>query len=159
MFRRQIFYGITLILLVVIIFLLMRGRSAEKERRASQNFKIEKIASGPPSPVRAILPRDLEIVGAEVSWTRNPGEKDASVARHDISVRNTGEGSFAGLWLRMEYIDGKGRTVETRTHEIKETVPSGETLRVSGITIDGLPDAALDCRTAILSADIEGYKN
>ena len=156
MFRRQIFYGITLILLVVIIFLLMRGRSAEKKQRAVQNFKIEKIASGAPSLVRAIPPRDLEIVGAEVSWTRNSGEKNASVARHDISIRNTGEGSYAGLLLRMEYIDEKGRPIETRTHEIKEAVPSGGTLSISGIIIDGLPDAALDCRPVILSADLEG---
>jgi len=155
MFRRQIFYGITLILVIVIIFLLMRGRSAEKERRAAQNFKAGEIASVPPSPVRAISPRDLEIIEAKVSFEPSLGERNASVARHDISVRNTGKSSYVGLWLRMEYIDGKGRTVETRTHEVKEALPSGETLRVSGIVIDSLPDAALDCRVTILSADMD----
>jgi len=154
MIRRQIFYGITLILLAVILFLLLRGRSAEKEREA-QNLKLEEIASEPSSPVRAILPGDLEIVEAKVSLTRNPDEKDAATARHDITIRNTGEGSYVGLWLRMEYVDEKGKPVEIRTHEINEALPSGGTLRVSDIAIDGLPDGAADFNAAILSADLE----
>ena len=154
MVRRQIFYGITLVLLVAVIFLLMRGRNAEKERKA-QNTKLMEAASAPPSPVRAILPRGLEIVEAEVSWTRNPDEKDAVTARHDITIRNTGEGSFVGLRLRIEYIDKNGKPVETRTSEVMEALPSGGTLRLSGITVDGLPDAAADFHAVILSADLE----
>ena len=154
MFRRQIFYGITLILIIVIVFLLMRGRSAEKERSAAQEIKMAEIASGPPPPVRAILPRDLEIVGAEVSWTRNPDEKDAVTARHDITIRNTGGGFFVSLWLRMEYIDEKGGPVDIRTHEVKEAVPPGETLRVPEIVIYGLSDSAPDFNAIILSADL-----
>ena len=153
MFRRQIFYGITLVLLVVIVFLLMRGRSAEKERRA-QNIKLEEIASEPPSPVRAILPGNLEIVEATVSWTRNPDEKNASVAHHDMTIRNSGGGSYSGLRLRLEYIDSQGRPVEVRTFEVGETLPSGETKHVSDIIIEGIPDAASDFRAKILSADI-----
>jgi hypothetical protein len=153
MFRRQLFYGITLILVVVIIFLLMRGRSSDKEREA-RNVRLQEAAVETASPVRAILPRDLEIVEATVSWTRNPGEKDAAAARHDMTIRNTGEVSYISLWLRMEYIDEKGRPVEIRTHEVNETVPSGGTLRVPEITIDALPDTASDYRAAILSADL-----
>jgi hypothetical protein len=161
MFRRQILYGITLILIVVIIFLLMRGRNAEKEQRAAQDTKMEEIASEPPSPVRAILPRDLEIVEAKVSWIRNPDEKDAATARHDITIRNIGEGSYVSLWLRMEYADEKGKPVEIRTHEVNEALPSGGTLRLSGIDIEGLPDAVSDFRAAILSADLQSgvYQN
>jgi hypothetical protein len=148
------FYGITLILLIAIIFLLMRGRTAEKERVAQQNSRLEEIAVEPSSPVRAILPRDLEIVEAKVSWTRNPGEKDAAAARHDITIRNIGEGSYASLWLRIEYINEKKHSVEIRTHEINESLPPGGTLRASDVTIDGLPDAAADFRVNILSADL-----
>jgi len=158
MFRRQLFYGITLILLVVIIFLLMRGRSADKEREA-QTIKFEEIKSEAPSPVRAILPRDLEIVKAGVSLTRNPDEKDASVAHHDITIRNTGEGFYVSLWLRMEYLDDKGKTIDIRTHEVSEPLPSVETLRMSDITIDGLPDAVSDFRAVILSADLKIEQN
>jgi len=158
MIRRQLFYGITLILLVVIIFLLLRGRSAEKER-VTQKVKQEQIATEHPSPVRAILPRDIEIVNAGVSWTRNPAEKNASQARHDITISNTGGGSYVGLWLRIEYIDEAGRLVETRTHEVNEALPSGGTLRLSDISIDNLPDAASDFRATILSADLDNYQN
>ena len=153
MIRRQILFGITLILLAVILFLLLRGRSAEIER-VVQNLKLEEIASEPLSPVRAILPADLEIVGMNVSLTRNPDEKDASTARHDITIRNTGEGSYLSFWLRMEYIDEKGKPVEIRTHEINEAIPPGGTLRVPDIVIDGLPDSAADSRAVILSADL-----
>ena len=158
MFRRQLFYGITLVLLVVIIFLLLRGRSAEKNR-ATQSKKIEQISSEQPSPVRAILPRDLEIVDAGVSWTRNPDEKDASVARHDITISNIGSGSYVSLLLRMEYINEAGRPVESRTHEVKEALPPGGKLRLTEIAIDGLPDVASDFRVTILSADLENYQN
>jgi hypothetical protein len=153
MFRRQLFYGITLVLLVVIIFLLLRGRSAEKEREA-KNIKLAEIASEQPSPVRAILPRDLVIVDAGVSLTRDPDKKDASAAHHDVTIRNTGAGSYAGLWLRMEYIDEKGKLVDNRTYEAKGDLPSGGTLRISDIVIDDLPDAVSDFRASILSADL-----
>jgi len=153
-----VFYIITLILIVVIIFLLVRGRNAEKER-AAQNIKLAEIVSEQPSPVRAILPRDLEIVDVKASWTRNPDEKDASVANHDIIIRNVGGGYYVGIRLRMEYIDEKGRPVETRTHEVNEALSSQGTLRVSGITIDGLPDAASDFRATILSADLDDSIN
>ena len=158
MFRRQLFYGITLVLLVVIIFLLLRGRSAEKNR-ATQNIKLEQISSEQPSPVRAILPRDLEIVEAGVSWTRNPDEKNASVASHDITISNTGSGSYVSLLLRVEYINEAGRLVESRTHEVKEALPPGGKLRLTDITINGLPDVVSDFRAAILSADLEKYQN
>ena len=158
MYRRQLFYGITLILLAIIIFLLLRGRSAEKER-AAQNTKLEQIASIPPSPVRAILPRDLEIVSAEVSWLRNPDEKNAVAAQHDITMRNTGGGSYVNLWLRLEYIDGENKPVDIRTHEISGALPPGGTLRAPDIIIDGLPDAAADFRVSILSADIEVFED
>ena len=154
MFRRQIFYCITLMLIVVVIFLLMRGRNAEKDQRAARNNKIAKIASGTPSPVRAILPRDLEIVVADVSWTRNPGAEDATTARHNITIRNMGEGAYVGLLLRLEYINEKGMPVEIRTHEVKEAVPPGGTLRMSDVIIYSLPDTALDFHAAILSADL-----
>ena len=157
MFRRQLFYGITIILLAVILFLLLRGRSAEKER-ITQNVKLEQFASEQSSHVRAILPRDLEIVDAGVSWTRNPDEKDASAARHDITIRNNGKGAYVGLWLRMNYFDQAGRLVENRTHEVNEVLPSGRTLRMDDITIDNLPDAASDFRVTILSADLENYQ-
>ena len=155
MFRRQIFYGITLILIIVVVFLLMRGRSAEKEQQTAQNVKMTEVASATPSRVRAILPRDLEIVSAEVSWTRDSGEKDTVTASHNISIRNTGGAFFVSLWIRMEYIDEKGRPVEIRTHEVKESVLPGETLSISDIIIDGLPAAALDFHTTILSADLD----
>ena len=158
MFRRQLFYGITLILLVVIIFLLLRGRSAEKER-AAQNINIEQIALEQPSPVRAVLPRDLEIVDSQVSWTRNSNEKNASEAHHDITIHNISKGSYVSLWLRMDYIDEAGRLVENRTHEVNKALPSGATLRLSDITIEGLSDTVSGFRVTILSADLENYQN
>ena len=154
MYRRQIFYAITLILLAIIIFLLLRGRSAEKER-AAQNTRLEQIASIPPSPVRAILPRDLEIVSAEVSWSRNPDEKNAVAAHHDITIRNNGGGSYDKVWLRLEYVDGEGKSVDIRTHEVNGSLLPGRTTRVPEIMLDGLPDGAADFRVSILSADLE----
>jgi hypothetical protein len=157
-FRRQLYYGITIILLVTLIFLILRGRSEEKELDV-QNIKLEEVVSEPLSPVRAILPRDLEIVETKVYLTRNLDEEDASSARHDITIRNLGGGFFIGLWLRLEYIDEQGRPVEIRMHEVNESLPPRETLRISDITIHGLPDAASDFNAAILSADLMTPQN
>jgi len=153
MFRRHLYYGVTFFLLVVIVFLLMRGRSTEQER-AAQNIRFEEIASESSASVRVILPRDLEVVKAEVSWARNTNEKDAVTANHEMTIRNTGRGSYVSLWLRMEYTGENGRPVETRTYEVNGYLPSGETLRVSDIIIEGLPDSASDFRASILSADL-----
>ena len=154
MFRRQIFQAVTFILIGVVIFLLLRGRNAEKEREV-QNIRLQEISSESSSPARTILPRDLEVVEAEVSWTRNPDEAYASSARHDMTIHNTGGGSYVSLLLRIEYVNEDGAPVESRTHEVNEPLSPGETLRISDIVIDGLPDAATDFRTAILSADLE----
>jgi len=149
------FYGITVILFVALVFLILRGRSEEKELEAQNIRLIEEVASEPQSSVRAILPRDLQIVEAEVSWTRNPDDdEDDITAHHDITIRNIGGGNFISLWLRLEYIDGTGRPVEIRTHEVDGDLHPKGTLRVSDITIDGLPYTASDFNATILSADL-----
>ena len=158
MFRRQLFYGITIILLVVIIFLLLRGRGAEKDRE-TQIAKRQAIAVESSLSLRAIVPRDLEVVTSEASWTRHPGEfdeEDVSVsAQHDITIHNNGEAHYVGMWLRLEYVDEDDRPVTSRTHEVDNALPPGETLNVRSFTIDGLPGTVSDFSVAILSADLQ----
>lgn len=159
MIRRQILFGITLVLLAVILFMLLRGHKMEKERAEQNTKKMGELVSASPVSVRAILPHDLEIVKATASWTRNPDDEGTVAAHHDLIIRNTGEASYVSLWLRMEYINEEKKPVEIRTYEVKKKLPSGETLHVSDIVIDGLPDAASDFRANILSADMEPPKN
>ena len=158
MFRRQIFQAVTFILIGIVIFLLLRGRNTEREWEA-QNIRLGEVATESSSPVRAILPRDLEIVETDASWTRyiDEDENNAAAARHSVTVRNNGGGFYVGLWLRLEYVNENGTPVDNRTHEISGELPPGSTLRVDDITIDGLPDTVSDFHADILSADMELY--
>ena len=154
MFRWQTFFSVVLIVLGIAIFVFLRDRSAEREHQA-QIVKIEEIASKTAS-LRAILPNDLEIVTASASWIRDPDEEDSVTAHHDITIRNTGEGSYVSLWLRLEYVDEGDRPIGSRMFEVSEALPPGSTMRVPGITVDGLPDTVSDFSAVILSADLEG---
>ena len=93
MIRRQIFFGLTLVLLAIVIFLLLRGRKAEQELEA-QNPDTEETQSAPSSPTRLLTPRNLKLVQTRVSFESVPEAaegKGPAAAHHDVTVRNSGD--------------------------------------------------------------------
>ena len=156
MIRRQIFFGLTLVLIAVVIFLLLRGRNADKEWE-EQNMKAEETQSAPSSPTRVLTPRDLKLVQANVSFapaSEGAEEKGSVTAHHDITVQNSGDDAYGGLRLRLEYLDRNGKVLVDKIHAVGESLSARETLRLEDIAINDLPDGMTDCRVSIISADL-----
>ena len=154
MIRRQIFFGLTLVLLAIVIFLLLRGRKADKEWE-EQNLKTEEVQNAPSSPTRVLTPRDLKLVQANVAFVPTSDEiegKSSVEAHHDIVVQNSGDDAYGGLRLRLEYLDRNGKVLVDRIHVVDESLSSRETLRLENIAINDLPDGLTDCRVSIISA-------
>ena len=156
MIRRQLFLGLTLVLLIVLAFLIMRGRRAERQQaeQSADTFEMP-IEEAPMSPTRVLTPKELNIERAETSWTRGSGEENAGVsAQHELEIRNMGDVSYKSLRIKADYLDKKGKSLATRIVAIDKSVPHGETLTILGVTAENLPAAAVDCRVTIVSADI-----
>ena len=156
MIRRQIFFGLTLVLLAIVIFLLLRGRKAEQEWEA-QNLDAEETQNAPSSPTRLLTPRNLKLVQTRVSFESVPEAaegKGPAAAHHDVTIRNSGDDAYDSLRLRLEYLDRNGKVLADRIHAVGESLPPRETLHLEDITIDDLPDGLTDCRVSIISADL-----
>jgi len=156
MIRRQLFLGLTLVLLIVLAFLITRGRRAEQQQaeQSAETFGTP-IEKAPMSPTRALTPKELNIVRFETSWTRGSGEENAGVsARHELEIRNTGDVSYKGLRIKTDYLDKKRKSLATRIVVIDKSVPPGNTLTIPDVIAENLPSATVDCRIAIVSADI-----
>ncbi|MDR1728870.1 MAG: hypothetical protein LBT74_13270 [Acidobacteriota bacterium] len=159
MIRRQIFFGLTIVLLTVVVVLLLRGRKAEKEQ-AAQNLKAGQVREAPSSPTRVLAPRDVALVAAEVSFAPTPAPPDGGdggeatlTARHALTVRNGGGVAYGGLRLRLEYVGKSGEVLEDRIQAVEGALPPGESLRIEDVAVTGVPAGAVGCRASIVSAD------
>ncbi len=151
--RKYLFYGLTLVLASVFIFLAIRGRRVEKERMRQGS---EIVQNYTPSPTRILSPVDLEILTA--SMVREQGNTTAALPGtilHRIEIQNKGRVPYGEIQIRLNYIDSGGTVVLSRFHNIIERIGPGNTLRLTGIREDNIPDEVNDCLLKIVYADIE----
>lgn len=144
MIRKYLFWGLTLVLLVAIINLIVRGRRLEKEQAAKGN---EIVQQSKPEATRVISPRDLAVSTAAMRL--EPG----GTARHSVEIRNTGSHPYSRIQIRFVYLDASSKTVAERTHIIAETIKPGALLR-SDIVIKEAPSSAVRSEASILYADL-----
>jgi len=174
MIRRQILFGVTLVLLAVVIFLLLRGRREEKAREA-RNLQVEQVRDEAPSPTRVLAPRDLELVETNVSFApaapapprpagdgptgegqdgEGGGKETGVTAHHSLTVRNTGSVAYGGLRLRLEYTGKSGKVLAERIQAVDGALPPKGTLRLEDVAVEDVPPGAAGCRTTVVSADL-----
>jgi len=152
MIRKSMFLGLTLVLVVALVYLVIRGRQAEKEQAGKPVEIIQKSKS---TPTRELGPPDLEIVDSGIRLQEGGKEGDqARTAHHQIAIRNNGHSAYGEIQLRFSYLDRGGKVLVARTHSITQGIQAGETLRVADIAIGDLPAAAAGSRTEIASADL-----
>jgi hypothetical protein len=152
MIRRSIFLGLTLVLVVALIALIVRGYKMEKEQAGQPKEKIEEAKS---TATRVLAPQDLEILGAKTTVAKNTDSKERSrIARHEIEIRNNGKLSYQGLQLRFTYLDRKGKETTTKIYSVTQTVASGTTLKLIDISITDIPMSTVESKAAIISADM-----
>jgi hypothetical protein len=152
MISKYLFGGLTIVLMVALGFLIIRGRKMEKLKESRTT---EVIQESKPSPTRVLTPGELKIVQSKMALSRQSPEKAASQsAQHEIEIRNLGQTSYSGIQILFEYLNPKSKTIATKLHSINTVLPPGGVLRLSDIKIDNLPVSIADCKVIIISADL-----
>jgi len=152
MVRKSLFWGLTLVLVVALINLIIRGRRLEK-LQASQLVEVVKEAK--PTPTRVLAPKDLEIVQSALRLEGVGGGKiESQTARHEIEIHNKGTVPYATIQLDLNYLDHSGKVLATLTQAVKQVILPGATLKIADIRIDGAPLSAVNSRVTIAYADI-----
>jgi hypothetical protein len=152
MMRKSLFWGLTLILIAVIVNLMIRGRRLEKERAGQV---VEAIQESKPSPTRVLGPRNLEIVRSKMIVENESDIKRQSyTARYEIEIQNSGSVPYGEICLGFTYLDGKGNILATKTRSINRTLMPGADLTISDIMIDDIPATTTNSRATIVYADI-----
>ena len=152
MLRKSLFWGLTLVLVVALINLIIRGRRLEKQQ-ASQ--LVEVVQEAKPTPTRVFAPRDLEIVQAGMRLEGVTGEKtESQTAQHEIEIRNRGTVPYGKVQIDFDYFDRSGKVLATRTQTIEQTISPGAMLKIAAVRIDGLPLSTVNSRASLAYADI-----
>jgi hypothetical protein len=152
MIRKSLFWGLTLVLMVALINLIIRGRRLEKQQ--SGRFA-EDVRESQPTPTRVLVPRDLEIVQAKMRLEAQGSGKDRyQTARHEIEIRNNGKVPYGGIQLSFDYLDRSGKVLATKTQSVAQTILPGTSEKLPDIKVEGLAASTADFQAAILYADI-----
>lgn len=151
--RKYLFLGLTLVLIVVLVFLVVRGNQMGKKRG---NKTVEIVQESKPTPTRVLTPRDLKIVQQTASFAPQSGGKTGSLsARHAVEIRNIGPTAYGRLALIFTYLNSKGKTVATHIHAIDQAIVPNETVSLPPIKVDDLPPGISDSRVACAHADLQ----
>jgi hypothetical protein len=152
MIRKSLFWGLTLILVIALVNLIIRGRRLEKQQ-ASRLAEV--IQESKATSTRVLAPRDLEIVRSKMQLEEEVGGRIRSqTAWHEIEICNDGKIPYSGIQLSFDYLDSRGKLLATRTYSIVQTILPGATLKLVDITVDGLPVSTANSHVVIAYADI-----
>jgi hypothetical protein len=155
MIRKSLFWGLTLILVLALAYLMIRGRRTENQEVGRP---AEVVREYKPSATRVLAPQDLEFLLQKMALEKEINPSDSSeesrTARHRIKVRNNGKVPYKKIQFCFDYLDRNGKVLETRTHPVAQTILPGTVLDLTDIRIHLLPMDTADYRAAIDYADI-----
>jgi len=143
--RKYLFLGLTLVLIVALVNLIIRGRRLEKEQAGKP---VEVVKQSKPSPTRVLKPGDLEIVGSAMQ--RDP----SGAALHSVEIRNSGNSAYGRIRLQFAYLDGGGKFLETKYYSISREIKPGANIKLD-IKMEAAPESATNALVAITYADME----
>jgi hypothetical protein len=152
MIRKSLFWGLTLVLVVALVFLMVRGRRMEKKQSGRL---VEAIQQSKSTPTRVLGPQDLEIIQSKMHLQGEAGAtKPFLAAHHEIEIRNNGNVPYGEIQLRFAYLDRSGKVLITKTHSATQGILPGAILKLADIMVDGLPAATTSFRVTVAYADI-----
>ena len=152
MIRKWLFWGLTLVLVAVLVSLIVQGHRLEKET-AGQPAAI--IQESTPTATRAFAPKDIQLLQSNMKLEENADESSQfSIAQHEIELRNSGTVAYERIQLSFDYLDQRGNVLANRTHSVAQTILPDSTLKLVDIRIDEVPIPTADFRVAILYGDI-----
>jgi hypothetical protein len=150
--RKYLFYGLTLVLVSALIFLVIQGRRLEKEQMRQGNGNIQKFKS---TPIRVLSPQDLKILNASMTLESANVPGGLPVARHSIEINNAGTVPYCEIQLRLDYLDANGEVIASIPYGIKDSIPPGDTFVSNNVLMQKIPDATVECRPSIVYGDFE----
>lgn len=150
--RKSLFYGLTLVLISVFVYLAVQGNRLEKERMAKGADVVETFE---PTPIRALAPMDLEITAASMSPDARTAEPDTSVIRHKIDIRNSGDVVYSELQLKLDYLDPAGVKIGSLLQQVTKEIPPGNKRLSIDIPGAEIPADTAGIRATVVYADIE----
>ena len=153
MFRRALFWGLTMVLGAVLAMLIIKSRHREA-RSSGPVAEIVRVAK--PTATRVMAPKDLEIVRSSLQLTRRDGEP--SMTRQEVVVRNQGSISYAAAGLRLTYYGSSDRPLTAKTYQFNQAIPPGQVVSTGEISVEGAPTGAKKCVVTVLYADLQSEK-
>ncbi len=148
MVRRSLFWGLTLMLGAVFIWLIINGRKEEMRQTAAH---AEVVQTAQLSATRVVGTGDLEIVDSDVKGVRKDEDKETL---GPIMIRNRGNLPYHNALLRLQCLDASGKIVDTRTWNFAGTFPPGQSVTIPEITLDKVPRASVRMRISIAYSDL-----
>ncbi len=154
MVRRSIFLGLMVLLGSVLVYMILSARRQEK-RVGSPPAEI--VRQSKPTATRVLAPEDLQITDSSMQILQpagGSGRVTEVAARHSVTVRNEGKRRYRGFMLRFDYSTAAGRVVESRSRQVSQDLPPGETVTPQEILMEGLPGKVRHCAVSIAWADL-----
>jgi hypothetical protein len=155
MFRRTLFWGLTLMLGAVLVVLVLKSR--KEERKAPKLVEI--VKESVPTATRVILPQDLDIIenGMEILGRSHAAVGRGSVAtvRQRVVIRNQGQVAYKNLRLEFAYLNAQGRLLGKRTESILIAIPPGQIVTAEDILIADAPLESAHSQAKILYAALD----
>ncbi len=148
MLRRSLFWGLTLMLSAVLVWLIINGRK-EEARLASAPSEVVQTAKL--SPTRAIAPSDLEVAESNVVRTNR---EDTPELLGPVAIRNRGHVAYHGTMLRLQCLDSSGKVVDTRTRLAPDTIAPGQSITITDITLEKVPRSTIRYHISIAFSDL-----
>jgi hypothetical protein len=156
MIRKSVFWGLAIVLAVVLVNLVLRGRRLEKQQAGKPVEVIQESAS---TPTRVLKPKDLEVVRLKMRLEKKAHESPPCLrALHEIEIRNKDKTSYGKIQLKIDYLDRKGKVLAAKPYSAAGPIMPGDILRLADIGIEGLPVHVTDCRISIDYAEMASIR-
>jgi hypothetical protein len=152
MIRKSLFWGLTLVLIVALVGLIIRGRSLEKKQ---SNGPVEIVQKSKPTATRVLTPSDLELLQSTMKLERQSDTTGESrIAHHKIEIRNNGKVVYEGIQLSFDYLDRSGKRLAVKHYFIAKSLLPASTLTLDDVRIEDIPIKTADFRATVDYADI-----
>lgn len=153
MIRKSLFWGLTLMLVAVLVWLVLQSRKEETKRTSAP---VEIVKTAKLSPTRVVAPKDLEVAGSPVKLA---GGRTKSADRTGVAIHNRGDVAYHNIMLKITCLGGDGKVLHTQTRVVGETLQPSQTLAVGEIATEAVPPGTARCTVTVLYADLGPASN
>lgn len=157
MIRKSVFWGLTVVLVAVLVSLIVRSRSIEKQ---STPKVTEVVKTAQSSPIRILAPQDLKVVKSDLKFVElapqsAPNANAPSMPELEVSLENRGPAPYVGVQMHITFLGTRQNILGSRNYLAEQVLPPGQTTSIGNIKLDDVPKKAAKCEVTIISADFE----